>query len=118
MLRVHTAVLIGRFQPFHHGHRALLEHALQSARQVIVVLGSAHQARSPKNPFFWQEREQLIRASLRAEQQAQLHFVPVRDYYDLPRWVQAVQQGVDRVALAGVHGARGEGCGGHGARSG
>jgi bifunctional NMN adenylyltransferase/nudix hydrolase len=102
MLRVHTAVLIGRFQPFHHGHRALLEHALQSARQVIVVLGSAHQARSPKNPFFWQEREQLIRASLRAEQQAQLHFVPVRDYYDLPRWVQAVQQGVDALVPRGA----------------
>lgn len=102
MPRVHTAVLIGRFQPFHLGHLALLEHALRAAQQVVVVLGSSHQARSPKNPFFWQEREHLIRACVGAQQQAQLHFVPVRDYYDMLRWVQAVQQGVQALVPAGA----------------
>lgn len=87
---LHTAVLIGRFQPPHHGHLALLRQALQQAEQVVVVLGSAHQARSPKNPFTWEEREALLRACLPAGDAARLHCVPVRDYYDEPRWVQAV----------------------------
>nr|WP_246253959.1 adenylyltransferase/cytidyltransferase family protein [Comamonas jiangduensis] len=95
----HTAVLIGRFQPFHLGHLALLQQALQTAQQVVVVLGSAFQARSPKNPFTWQERATLIRSSLPAADVARVHCVPVRDYYDEPRWVQAVMAAVPQVPL-------------------
>jgi cytidyltransferase-like protein len=59
-----TAILIGRFQPLHNGHLALLLDALSAARQVIVVLGSAHAARSPRNPFTWQERAALLHDAL------------------------------------------------------
>ncbi|MGN1056148.1 MAG: bifunctional nicotinamide-nucleotide adenylyltransferase/Nudix hydroxylase [Comamonas sp.] len=104
----HTAVLIGRFQPFHLGHQALLQQALAAATQVVVVLGSAFQARSPKNPFTWQERQALILGSLPPEDAARVRCVPVRDYYDEPRWVQAVMAAVQsqvphgaRVALVG-----------------
>ena len=104
----HTAVLIGRFQPFHLGHLALLQQALHTAQQVVVVLGSAHQARSPKNPFTWQERADLIAGSLPAADATRVHCVPVRDYYDEPRWVQAVIAAVqsqvpagERIALVG-----------------
>ena len=48
-----TALLIGRFEPVHSGHLALLQEALRQAPQVIVVVGSAWQPRSPKNPFTW-----------------------------------------------------------------
>lgn len=98
----HTAVLIGRFQPFHNGHLALLRQALQTAQQVVVVLGSAWQARSPKNPFTWQERAQLVHASLSDEETARVHCVPVRDYYDEPRWVQAVMAAVQSQTPAGA----------------
>ena len=90
----HTAVLIGRFQPFHLGHLALVQQALQTAPHVVIVLGSAWAARSPKNPFTWQEREQLILASLPATDAARVRCVPVRDYYDTARWVQAVENAV------------------------
>lgn len=102
MPRVHTAVLIGRFQPFHLGHLALLEQALQAAQQVIVVLGSAHQARSPKNPFVWEERQQMIRASLPRASQGRVQFVPVRDYYDMQRWVEEVQRWVEALVPLGA----------------
>lgn len=94
-----AAVLIGRFQPVHNGHLALLRAALARAQQVIVVLGSAHQARTPKNPFTWQERAQMLREALSNDEQKRLLVLPVRDYYDEPRWAQAVQQAV-RQALA------------------
>lgn len=98
----HTAVLIGRFQPFHYGHLALLQQALQAAQQVVVVLGSAYQARSPKNPFTWQERAALITESLSPQDAARVHCVPVRDYYDEPRWVQAVTAAVHSQVPAGA----------------
>ncbi|MES2888797.1 MAG: bifunctional nicotinamide-nucleotide adenylyltransferase/Nudix hydroxylase [Pseudomonadota bacterium] len=92
------AVYVGRFQPFHNGHLALLQRALKEAPLCVVVLGSAHQARTPKNPFTWQERAEMIRQALPEADHARLHFVPVRDYYNETRWVQAVLDGVSRVA--------------------
>lgn len=95
-----AAVFIGRFQPFHNGHMAMVQHALEAADRVIVVLGSAHQSRTPKNPFTWQEREAMIRAALPVEQRARVLFLPMRDFYDEARWVQAVQGGVSRLVRA------------------
>jgi len=43
-------VYIGRFQPFHVGHKAVLDDALKRSKRVVVVLGSADCARSPKIP--------------------------------------------------------------------
>lgn len=89
-----VAVLIGRFQPFHNAHLTLLRRALESAPQCIVVIGSAHQARSPKNPFTWTERAEMIRLALPEADRARVGFLPVRDHYDETRWVRAVREGV------------------------
>ncbi|GAO68959.1 cytidyltransferase [Comamonas sp. E6] len=91
---LHTAVLIGRFQPLHNGHMALLHAALERARQVVVVLGSAWQAPNPKNPFSWQERAQMLRNALSKEDAERVRCVPVRDYYNEPLWVHAVREAV------------------------
>lgn len=90
------AVLIGRFQPFHLGHLALLEHALRVAPRAAVVVGSAGSPRLAKNPFTESERIATIRDSLTPEQQARLSFITVRDYYDEPRWARAVKAAVAR----------------------
>jgi len=90
-----VAVYIGRFQPFHNGHLALLERALAAAPLCVVVIGSAYQARSPKNPFTWEERAQMIRLALPEADRARVLFLPVRDYYDEGRWTAAVRRGVD-----------------------
>jgi bifunctional NMN adenylyltransferase/nudix hydrolase len=88
------AVVIGRFQPFHNGHAMLLARALEVAPRVIVVLGSSFHARSPKNPFTWQERAAMIAATLTEQDRARVTCVPVRDYYDDKRWASAVQRAV------------------------
>jgi len=95
-----VSVCIGRFQTFHHGQLALLRRALASAPLCIVVLGSAHQARSPKNPFTWQERAEMIGLALSEDERGRVRFLPVRDYYDQARWVGVVRRGV--AALAGA----------------
>ena len=103
-----TALLIGRFEPVHSGHLALLQEALRQAPQVIVVVGSAWQPRSPKNPFTWQEREAMLREALPAPDRARVQVLPMRDYYNEAIWVQAVRAGVvqhtppgARIALVG-----------------
>lgn len=97
-----TAILIGRFEPVHNGHLALLRHALANARQVIVIMGSAWQARSPKNPFTWGEREGMLRAALPESERARLTVLPVRDYYNEARWVAAVRDAVQPHCAAGA----------------
>ena len=89
-----TALYIGRFEPPHSGHLALVQRALGSAPQVIVLMGSAWQVRSPKNPFTWTEREAMLRAALSTADNARLQVLPVRDYYNEAVWVQAVRLSV------------------------
>lgn len=103
-----TALLIGRFEPVHSGHLALLHEALRQAPQVIIVVGSAWQARSPKNPFTWQEREAMLLGALPEADCGRVQVLPVRDYYNEAVWVQAVRRGVAehtapgaRIALVG-----------------
>jgi bifunctional NMN adenylyltransferase/nudix hydrolase len=93
-----AAVFVGRFQAFHNGQLALLRRALGAAPLCIVVLGSAFQARSPKNPFSWQERAEMIRLALPEADRERLRFLPVRDYYSEERWVAAVHRGVAAIA--------------------
>ena len=97
-----TALYIGRFEPPHAGHLALVQRALDSAPQVIVIMGSAWQVRSPKNPFTWPEREAMLRAALPAADNARLQVLPVRDYYNEAVWVQAVRRAVAAHTQAGA----------------
>ncbi|MEP6505135.1 MAG: bifunctional nicotinamide-nucleotide adenylyltransferase/Nudix hydroxylase [Betaproteobacteria bacterium] len=89
-----VAVLVGRFQPLHNAHLALLRRALEIAPQCIVVVGSAFQARTPKNPFTWTERAEMIRLALPEAERERVRVVPMRDYYDETRWVQSVRASV------------------------
>ena len=91
------AVVIGRFQPFHDGHLSLLTQALGMATRVAVVIGSAYQARSPKHPFNWEERAEMVRRALPASERERVMFVPIRDYFNETRWLAAVRQGVAHV---------------------
>ncbi len=93
-----ASVYVGRFQVFHNGQLALLRRALSVGRTCVVVLGSAFQARTPRNPFTWQERAEMIGLALTPDERAKLRFLPVRDYYDSERWVAAVKEGVTREA--------------------
>jgi len=101
-----VALVIGRFQPFHHGHVALVAHALEVGRRALLVVGSDRSPRSVKNPFTAAERMAMIRSSFSPEQQERLSFVTVRDYYDEARWAKAVKAAVAQhsagpVALVG-----------------
>ena len=89
-----VALVIGRWQFPHNGHLYLFTEALKVAERVIVVIGSAHQSRNPRNPFTWSERRDMILCALPEADRARVSFLPVRDYYNDDRWNAFVSKAV------------------------
>ena len=89
-------VFIGRFQPFHLGHKRVVTDALQQAEHLLILIGSSFQPRTIKNPFTYEERQQMILASLDPQDIARVTIRPLRDYlYNDQQWIAQVQQIVD-----------------------
>ena len=88
------AVFIGRFQPFHIGHRTVLEHATTYADSALVIIGSAFRPRTPKNPLSFEERAALITAGLPGVD-LKCAFIPLIDtLYDDAAWADNVRLAV------------------------
>lgn len=91
-------VFIGRFQPFHRGHKAVIDEALKRADEVIMLIGSANLPRSLRNPFSVAERAAMIQGAYSADEAARIHCVGLDDaLYNDTRWLQYVQAGVKSV---------------------
>lgn len=58
-----TALFIGRWQPFHDGHKALIEEGLRRVGQVCIAVRNTHGTDS-KNPFPFEEVRQRIQDAL------------------------------------------------------
>lgn len=56
-----TLVLIGRFQPLHNAHLEIIKRCTALTDQLVIIVGSAHQPRTYKNPFTYAERERMIK---------------------------------------------------------
>ncbi len=98
-------VFIGRFEPFHNGHAAVARQALQKARKLIVLVGSADTPRTIRNPWSAAERMVMIRAALE-EAEGRLLLRPLRDHlYNEALWVAAVQRAVHEAIRADGGGA-------------
>lgn len=98
-------VFIGRFQPLHAGHLAVLRQGLEQADRVIVLIGSAWLPRSTRNPWSVAEREAMLRACLDAGESARVLTAPLMDVpYNDEAWVRNVQATVQGLVTA-HHGA-------------
>lgn len=93
-------VFIGRFQPFHNGHLSVIRAGLKQADQLIVLCGSAYQARSARNPWSETEREAMIRSALTDAQSKRVRIAPLVDIPDDDAaWVREVQAVVSRQVM-------------------
>ncbi len=92
-------VYIGRFQPAHKAHIETIQRAaLVANKRVIILGGSANQPRTTKNPWKWDERADMIRASLTPSAREKVIILPLRDIiYNENAWNQSVQEIVDSV---------------------
>jgi len=97
-------VFIGRFQPFHAGHQAVVRTALAQSRRVILLIGSAEQPRSTRNTFTFEEREQMVLTAFENSDAARIDCVPLIDViYDDARWVKSVEDAVASVVTQHLH---------------
>ncbi|MES5482086.1 adenylyl-sulfate kinase [Bradyrhizobium sp. INPA03-11B] len=58
-----TALFVGRYQPFHAGHRRLIEEGIRRVGQVCVAVRDTH-GTDEKNPFSFSEIRQRIETGL------------------------------------------------------
>lgn len=61
MKQFKTGLVIMRAQPFHIGHESVIRQMLAQCDTAIVLLGSAQESRTAKNPFTVTERKQMIK---------------------------------------------------------
>lgn len=89
------AYVIGRFQPFHNGHKTMLDKALEIADRVIVVIGDTGCRPDYKNPWTVAERTAMIRLNYDEPTNNRLFFTSVEDNpYDDIAWANSVRQAV------------------------
>lgn len=98
--RYRVAVLIGRFEPFHNGHLANAQQAFELADHVQILIGSSYQPRTPKNPFKFGERKEMISSALytvpgAGSSKPNYSIKPLRDFkYSDNSWIAQVQKTV------------------------
>jgi len=85
-------LVIGRFQPFHRGHAALINAAISSAAAqqlpLRICIGSSNRPESMQNPWTWQERQEMIDAWMQSEHPDQQYsVVAIPDLGDPENWV-------------------------------
>lgn len=85
-------VFVGRFQPVHDGHLFCIREGLKHARYLMIVIGSAENARRPDFlPFTAHERQEMITLALTPEERERVIFKHSVDLGNNTLWVEQVQ---------------------------
>jgi bifunctional NMN adenylyltransferase/nudix hydrolase len=105
--RSELAVIIGRFQPGpHYGHMGLFEAAANIAPNILTLIGSSFIARNIKNPFTFDEREEMILAGTK-HLNRNINCEGIGDRYSNQNWVAQVQVAVqDEIDMLGISSPR------------
>lgn len=87
-------VFIGRFQPLHAGHICVIREGLRQGKFMVVLIGSANEPRSPRNPFYFAERARVVRETFGND--PRLIVLPLEDSdYNLTDWLERAHLAVD-----------------------
>lgn len=90
--RKNTALIIGRFQPLHHGHIYVLRSILKTYNKVKIGIGSSQLANTFNDPFTNRERKEFIKAVFKKRQispkRYEIYQIP--DIFDAKKWVDHV----------------------------
>ena len=87
-----SGIFIGRFQPVHEGHVHAIGLAASQIDKLFILVGSANQCRSIRNPWTYQERSQMLRLKLHAAGIRNYEIIPLNDYqYSDTQWMADVR---------------------------
>jgi len=81
---------IGRFQPYHNGHQAVLERVAKAVDEIVIGVGSAQLSHELGNPFTAGERVLMITRSL-ASLGRPIYVIPIEDIQRNALWVSHVR---------------------------
>ena len=81
---------IGRFQPYHLGHQAVLQQIAKEVDEIVLGIGSAQASHTPQNPFTAGERITMIYAAVK-DVDVTCYAIPLVDVERNSVWVSHVK---------------------------
>lgn len=92
-----TGLVVGRFQTFHKGHQKLIETGLLLCDRVLVLVGSAQECGTERNPLNVETRIQMIKAVYPDERVMIYALSDLSNENDIrPEWGRYLLTNVDR----------------------
>lgn len=90
---VKRGLYVGRFQPFHLGHLNAIKSILKEVEELVIVIGSAQNSHTIRDPFTAGERLVMIHTALKEANidDPRVWIVPVPDVHLHMMWVSAVK---------------------------
>lgn len=89
-MTVERGLYIGRFQPYHFGHQAVLEQISREVDEIIVGIGTAQASHTPADPFTSGERTAMIYGALQ-KLGRWFYVIPLLDINRNAVWVSHVE---------------------------
>jgi nicotinamide-nucleotide adenylyltransferase len=77
---------IGRFQPYHLGHQAVIQEIARDVDEIVIVVGSAQVSHTLENPFTAGERLTMIYGALK-DLRDRCYIIPLEDVDRNAIWV-------------------------------
>ena len=96
-MKYNYLIYIGRFQPFHNGHKYIIEEGLKISNNIIVFCGSSNQTRTLQNPFTFTERRKFILNSFSELHINKIQIAPLDDCENDIEWIKRVEKKVRRM---------------------
>ncbi len=92
-MAIKRAVLLGRFQPFHLGHLAVIRQILAEQDELVIGIGSAQASHTEDNPFTAGERIMMITKALDHDKvpRDKWYVIPLVDVGNNSLWVSHVR---------------------------
>ena len=90
---------IGRYQPFHDGHRHMIEEIAADVDELVLGIGSAGDSHTTRNPFTAGERVMMVTKAVEPLD-VTTYVVPIEDLDRNSVWVSHVQSMTPRFDVA------------------
>ncbi len=89
MKKYKAGLVVGRFQPFHLGHKFLVEEALKICETLIIGIGSSNIIDN-QNPYSYEKREKFLKAFIKDAgiEKKVVKIIPIEDDPDDDIWFQ------------------------------
>ena len=93
-----SGLIVGRFQTFHKGHQSLVDAGLSLCDRILILIGSAQESGTERNPFNIATRIDVIRSVYEDNKRVSVYALPDLTHEDdlSPEWGRYLLDQVDR----------------------